>query len=66
MALSKQTEESLKDAESCLRNALVSAARNEKPYVAKHISDMITTIDSVINLDTMFDRMQGHFEDFSQ
>ena len=66
MALSKQTEESLRDAESCLRNALVSAARNEKPYVAKHISDMITTIDSVINLDTMFDRMHEHLGDSSQ
>jgi hypothetical protein len=66
MALSKQTEESLRDAESCLRNALVYAARNEKPYVAKHISDMIATIDSVINLDSMFDRMQKHLGDSSQ
>ena len=52
MALSKQTEESLRDAESCLRNALVSAARNEKPYIAKHISDMIVTIESIINIDS--------------
>ena len=58
MALSKQVEESLRDAESNLRNALAFAARNEKPFVAKHISEMILTIDSVINIDNMFDMME--------
>ena len=62
MALSKQTEESLRDAESCLRNALVSAARNEKPYISKHISDMIVTIES-INIDSMFDYMEERMGD---
>ena len=66
MALSKQVEESLRDAESNLRNALAFAARNEKPFVAKHISEMILTIDSVINIDSMFDRMEEHFSDSSQ
>ena len=66
MALSKQVEESLRDAESNLRNALASAARNEKPFVAKHISEMILTIDSVINIDSMFDRMEEHLGDSSQ
>jgi|TARA_B100001540_G_scaffold122424_1_gene109280 hypothetical protein len=66
MALSKQVEESLRDAESNLRNALAFAARNEKPFVAKHISEMILTIDSVINIDSMFDRMEEHFSDPSQ
>ena len=66
MALSKQTEESLRDAESCLRNALVYAARNEKPYIAKHISDMIVTIESIINIDTMFDMMEERLGDSSQ
>jgi|TARA_E500000331_G_scaffold338417_1_gene367606 hypothetical protein len=66
MALSKQVEESLRDAESNLRNALAFAARNEKPFVAKHISEMILTIDSVINIDSMFDRMEEHLGDSSQ
>ena len=66
MALSKQVEESLRDAESNLRNALAFAARNEKPFVAKHISEMILTIDSVINIDSMFDWMEEHFSDPSQ
>ena len=66
MALSKQVEESLRDAESNLRNALAYAARNEKPYVSKHITDMIITIDSVINLDSMFDRLEERLGDSSQ
>jgi hypothetical protein len=66
MALSKQVEESLRDAESNLRNALAFAARNEKPFVAKHISEMILTIDSVINIDSMFDRMEEHLGDSSK
>ena len=66
MALSKQVEESLRDAESNLRNALAFAARNEKPFVAKHISEMILTIDSLINIDSMFDRMEEHLGDSSQ
>ena len=66
MTLSKQTEESLRDAESCLRNALVSAARNEKPYISKHISDMIVTIESIINIDSMFDMMEERLGDSSQ
>lgn len=66
MALSKQVEESLRDAECNLRNALAYAARNEKPYVSKHITDMIITIDSVINLDSMFDRLEERLGDSSQ
>ena len=66
MALSKQVEESLRDAESNLRNALAYAARNEKPYVSKHITEMIITIDSVINLDSMFDRLEERLGDSSQ
>tara|TARA_B100002019_G_C21014414_1_gene471622 strand:- start:45 stop:248 length:204 start_codon:yes stop_codon:yes gene_type:complete len=66
MALSKQVEESLRDAESNLRNALAYAARNEKPYVSKHITDMIMTIDSVINIDTMFDRLEERLGDSPQ
>lgn len=66
MALSKQVEESLRDAESNLRNALAYAARNEKPYVSKHITDMIMTIDSVINIDSMFDRLEERLGDSPQ
>ena len=36
MALSEQVEDSMREAESNLRNALSFAARTEKPFIAKH------------------------------
>jgi len=57
MALSQQVEESLKEAEGHLRNALAFAARNEKPFVNKQIAEMIAGIDHLISLDSLFDLM---------
>lgn len=59
MALSKQVEESLRDAESHLRNALAFSARNEKPFVNKQISEMIAAIDHLISIDNLFDMMES-------
>ena len=50
MTLSKQVEESLNAAQGCLRNALAFAARNEEPYIAKHIADFIMSIDNLKNV----------------
>jgi len=58
MALSQSVEESLREAEAALRNALAYAARQEKPYVAKHISEMIMQIDSLISTDKLFDKLE--------
>lgn len=67
MALSSSVEESLKEAESSLRNALAYAARQEKPFVAREISEMICRIDTLIKtdqlLDKLEDRMRGTGED---
>ena len=49
MALSGQVEESLRDAQEDLRNALAFAARNEESYVSKHIADMLLKVDSLID-----------------
>ena len=46
MTLSQQVEYSLREAQESLRNALAFAARNEKPYISKHIADMLANIDS--------------------
>lgn len=59
MALGTQVEESLKEAEASLRNALAFAARGEKPFVAKHIADMIMSIDSIILSDKLLDKMEN-------
>ena len=55
MALSEQVEDSMREAESNLRNALSFAARTEKPFIAKHLSEMIHLIDELILADAFFD-----------
>ena len=57
MALSEQVEESMREAEGSLRNALSFAARTEKPFIAKHISEMIHLIDEIIHADAFFDKI---------
>jgi hypothetical protein len=59
MALSQSVEESLKEAEASLRNALAFAARQEKPYVAKHIADMVMQIDNLISADKLIDKLES-------
>ena len=59
MALSKSVEDSLREAESSLRNALAYAARQEKPFIGKHIADMIHSIDSLISADAIIDKLEN-------
>ena len=59
MALSKTVEDSLKEAEASLRNALAFAARQEKPYIAKHIADMIMQIDTLMTADSLLDKLEN-------
>ena len=56
MALAKTVEESLKEAEGNLRNALAFAARSERPFVVNAISDLIQRIDSIISVDGLLDK----------
>jgi hypothetical protein len=58
MALSESVENSLREAESSLRNALAYAARQEKPFVAKHIADMVMQIDSLMAADSLIDKLE--------
>ena len=51
--LSQQVEESLIGAQEDLRIALSFSARTEKPYVSKHIADMLHNIDNLIR-DNIF------------
>jgi hypothetical protein len=59
MALSESVESSLKEAEASLRNALAYAARQEKPFIAKHIADMIMQIDNLISTDALIDKIES-------
>ena len=58
MALSNSVEESLKEAEQSLRNALAFAARQERPMVCSAIADMIKSIDAVIMTDSVLDKLE--------
>lgn len=58
MALSQSVEESLKEAEASLRNALSFAARQERPMVCKTISAMIGDIDTLIKFDDLMDKLE--------
>ncbi len=58
MALSESVETSVKEAEQSLRNALAYAARQEKPFVGKHIADMIMDIDNLISADKLIDKLE--------
>lgn len=59
MALATQVEESLKEAEANLRNALAFAARQERPMVCNVIADMIQRIDTVIKTDELLDKLEN-------
>ena len=59
MALSESVESSLKEAEASLRNALAYAARQEKPFVAKHIADMVMQIENLISADALIDKLEN-------
>ena len=66
MALSQQVEDSLREAQGNLRNALSFAARTEKPYISKHIADMLMNVDNLIDADevlTMFEEKFRHGRD---
>jgi hypothetical protein len=59
MALGQQVEESLKEAEASLRNALAYSARQERPMVCSVISEMISRIDSLIKTDSILDKLEN-------
>ena len=57
MALSQQTTESLKKAETHLRDALAFAARVEKPYIVRELGSIISHLDNIQGTETLFDKM---------
>jgi hypothetical protein len=59
MALGKQVQESLKEAEASLRNALAFAARQERPAVCNSIAKLITEIDHIGSFDDILDKLEG-------
>ena len=62
MALSEQVEVSLRDAQEDLRNALAFAARNEKPFVSKHIADMLANIENLLDAVDIVEKLENRKE----
>lgn len=58
MALSKSVEESLKEAEASLRNALAFAARQERPVICNTISEIICRIEQIQTFDSLVDKLE--------
>ncbi len=64
MSLSESVEQSLKEAEANLRNALAYSARQEKPFVSREISEMICRIDRLIKTDQLLDKLEDRMKGF--
>ena len=58
MALSQSVKDSLKEAESALRNSLAYASRQERPMVCSVIADMICRIESLQATDSLLDKLE--------
>ena len=58
MTLSAQVEDRLIAAQQDLRNALSFSARTEKPYISKHIADMMAQIDNLIHIVPLLDKVE--------
>ena len=64
MALSKQVEESLRASQENLREALSFSARTEKPYVSKHIADMLAQIDNLCDVIPLLDKVENAYNQY--
>ena len=63
MPLSEQVETSLLEAQEDLRNALSFAARTEKPYISKHIADMLSNIDNILHVVPLLEQVEEGLKD---
>ena len=66
MSLSAQVSESLKDAQSDLRNALAYAARNEEPWMVKHIATALSDIDNLFHVESLLERADKVIEELEE
>ena len=57
MALSKQVEDSMKEAEKNIREALAFAARTERPYICRELGGMLSHIETLMTTDGLFDKL---------
>ena len=58
MTLSTQVQDSLREAQGILRNALSLAARTESPYTSKHIADMLSKIEAILDVEELVSKVE--------
>ena len=58
MTLSTQVQDSLREAQGNLRNALSFAARTESPYTSKHIADMLSKIEAILDTEEIISQVE--------
>ena len=63
MALSKQTLDSLLEAEGSIRSAIKFAAMNEKPLVVNQISKLLYDIESLKEFEKLQDIVDAHINE---
>jgi len=66
MTLSKQVQSSLDEAVASLRNALSFAARNEEPYISKHIADVMFQIENLKNVSNVLAMSEKLMKDMEE
>jgi|688.fasta_scaffold571783_2 hypothetical protein len=62
MSLSTQVKESVMQASDNLRDAIAFAARGEHPIVISMLSDMITRLESLEQMDEIMEKFGGRTE----
>ena len=56
MTLSTSVKDSLKEAESHLRNALAFSARTERPMVCSEVAKLISRIQTIVDTNDLLDQ----------
>ena len=59
MTLSKPVEDSLREAQKHLQDALAFSARTEKPFISKHIASFSADIDNLIDAQDMMENIRN-------
>lgn len=57
--ISPKVKEELLEAQSHLRAALRDAAVNEKPFVCKHIAEIIHSLDALEHTENLLDKLEN-------
>ena len=62
MALSKQTQDYLLEADGSIRSAIKSAATNEKPLVVTQLSKLLYDLDHLKEFESLMDVVEKELE----